>query len=88
VHSRYETPRIAFFWDMTQQHTPKELYPELHHSITSGQRLTLQYWWNNNAESHQFIAINIQGDQKVFGHLMITVQKTRKIILNSFNHLP
>jgi hypothetical protein len=30
----------------------------------------------------------IQGDQKVFVHLMITVQKTRKNILNSFNHLP
>jgi hypothetical protein len=30
----------------------------------------------------------IQGDQKVCVHLMITVQKTSKIILNSFNHLP
>jgi hypothetical protein len=30
----------------------------------------------------------IQGDQKVSAHLMITVQKTRKNILNSFNHLP
>jgi hypothetical protein len=30
----------------------------------------------------------IQGDQKVSVHLMITVQKTRKNILNSFNHLP
>jgi hypothetical protein len=31
---------------------------------------------------------NIQGDQKVSLHLMITVQKTPKHILNSFNHLP
>jgi hypothetical protein len=30
----------------------------------------------------------VQGDQKVSVHLMITVQKTRKNILNSFNHLP
>jgi hypothetical protein len=30
----------------------------------------------------------IQGDLKVSVHLMITVQKTRKNILNSFNHLP
>jgi hypothetical protein len=30
----------------------------------------------------------IQGDQKVSMHLMITIQKTRKNILNSFNHLP
>jgi hypothetical protein len=30
----------------------------------------------------------IQGDQKVSVHLMITVQKTRKNTLNSFNHLP
>jgi hypothetical protein len=31
---------------------------------------------------------HIQGDQKVSVHLMITVQKTRKNILNSFSHLP
>jgi hypothetical protein len=31
---------------------------------------------------------DIQGDQKVSVHLMITVQTTRKNILNSFNHLP
>jgi hypothetical protein len=31
---------------------------------------------------------NVQGDQKVSVHLMITVQKTRQNILNSFNHLP
>jgi hypothetical protein len=30
----------------------------------------------------------IAGDQKVSVHLMITVQKTRKHILNSFDHLP
>jgi hypothetical protein len=30
----------------------------------------------------------LQGDQKVSLHLMITVQKTSKNILNSFNHLP
>jgi hypothetical protein len=30
----------------------------------------------------------IQGYQKVSVKLMITVQKTRKNILNSFNHLP
>jgi 3-hydroxymyristoyl/3-hydroxydecanoyl-(acyl carrier protein) dehydratase len=30
----------------------------------------------------------IQGDQKVSVHLMITVQKTSKNVLNSFNHLP
>jgi hypothetical protein len=31
---------------------------------------------------------DIQGDQKVSVRLIITVQKTRKNILNSFNHLP
>jgi hypothetical protein len=31
---------------------------------------------------------NIQGDQKVFVHLMIAVQKQAKKVLNSFNHLP
>jgi hypothetical protein len=31
---------------------------------------------------------NIQDDQKVSVHLMITVQKTRKNILNSFKQLP
>jgi hypothetical protein len=31
---------------------------------------------------------NLQSDQKASVHLMITVQKTRKNILNSFNHLP
>jgi hypothetical protein len=37
----------------------------------------------------QFTAmLVIQGDQKVSVHLMITVQKIRKNILNSFNHLP
>jgi hypothetical protein len=30
----------------------------------------------------------VQGDQKVSVHLMITVQKTRKNILYTFNHLP
>jgi hypothetical protein len=30
----------------------------------------------------------IHDDQKVSVHLMITGQKTRKNILNSFNHLP
>jgi hypothetical protein len=30
----------------------------------------------------------IQGDQRVSVYLMITVQRTRKNILNSFNHLP
>jgi hypothetical protein len=30
----------------------------------------------------------IQDDQKVSVPLMITVQKTRKSILNNFNHLP
>jgi hypothetical protein len=29
-----------------------------------------------------------QDDQNVSVHLMITVQKARKNILNSFNHLP
>jgi hypothetical protein len=28
----------------------------------------------------------VQGDQQVFVHLMITVQKTRKNILNSFTY--
>jgi hypothetical protein len=32
--------------------------------------------------------VQIQGDQKISVHQMITVQKTRKNILNSFNHLP
>jgi hypothetical protein len=33
--------------------------------------------------------IQLQGDQKVFVHLMIAVQKkTRKNILEIFNHLP
>jgi hypothetical protein len=30
----------------------------------------------------------VQGDQKVSVHLIITVQKTHKNILNKFNHLP
>jgi hypothetical protein len=30
----------------------------------------------------------VQGDQKVSVRLIITVLKTRKNILNSFNHLP
>jgi hypothetical protein len=30
----------------------------------------------------------MQGDQNVSVRLMITVQKTRKNILNGFNHLP
>jgi hypothetical protein len=34
------------------------------------------------------LVLKIQGDQKVSGHLMITVQKTRKNVLNSFSHLP
>jgi hypothetical protein len=34
------------------------------------------------------LGIDVQGDQKVSVHLMITVQKKRKNILNSFNHLP
>jgi hypothetical protein len=33
-------------------------------------------------------AILQQGDQKLSVHLMITVQKTNKNILNMFNHLP
>jgi hypothetical protein len=31
---------------------------------------------------------NVHSDQKVSVNLMITVQKIRKNILNSFNHLP
>jgi hypothetical protein len=31
-------------------------------------------------------AVYVQGDQKVSVHLMITVQKTRNNILNSFSH--
>jgi hypothetical protein len=38
--------------------------------------------------STQLQLTNTQGEQKVSVHLMITVQKTRKNILNSFNHLP
>jgi hypothetical protein len=34
------------------------------------------------------IYVYIQGDQNVSVHLMITVEKTRKNILNVFNHLP
>jgi hypothetical protein len=30
----------------------------------------------------------LQGDQNISVHLMITAQKTRKYIVNSFNHLP
>jgi hypothetical protein len=33
------------------------------------------------------IIIIIHGDQKISMHLMITVQKTRKNNLNSFNYL-
>jgi hypothetical protein len=36
----------------------------------------------------QYIHTHIQVDQKVSVHLMITVQQTRKNILNSFSHLP
>jgi hypothetical protein len=35
-----------------------------------------------------YICEILQGEQKVSVHLMITIQKTRKNILNSFNHLP
>jgi hypothetical protein len=35
-----------------------------------------------------YIYIYIQDDQKVFLHMLITVQKPRTIILNGFNHLP
>jgi hypothetical protein len=31
---------------------------------------------------------HVQGDQKVSVHLIITVQKTHKNILNGFSHLP
>jgi hypothetical protein len=41
----------------------------------------------NGVVENEFCYI-IQSDQKVSVHLMITVQKTRKNILNSFNHLP
>jgi arylsulfatase A-like enzyme len=36
----------------------------------------------------KYECINVQGDQKVSVHLMITVQNTRKNILNSFSQLP
>jgi hypothetical protein len=32
--------------------------------------------------------LEVQGDQKFYVHLMITVQITRKNILNTFSHLP
>jgi hypothetical protein len=38
--------------------------------------------------SYSSLPFFTQGDQKVSVHPMITVQKTRKNILNSFNHLP
>jgi hypothetical protein len=49
--------------------------------------------WNNHINTlHRFIyhttSNKIQGDQKVYVHLMITVQKTLKNILNIFNNLP
>jgi hypothetical protein len=37
---------------------------------------------------HHKCSRHIQGDQNVSVHLMITVQKTGKNILNSFKHLP
>jgi hypothetical protein len=43
--------------------------------------------WTHKAQSRS-ITGEVQGDQKVSVLLMITVQKTRKNILNSFNHLP
>jgi hypothetical protein len=43
---------------------------------------------NGSLYIYIYIYIYMQGDQKVSVHLMITVQKTRKNILNSFNHLP
>jgi hypothetical protein len=38
--------------------------------------------------AHCNAAVFIQGDQKLSVHPMISVQKTRKNILNSFDHLP
>jgi hypothetical protein len=43
-------------------------------------------FWGENIQTKNLGLI--QGDQKVPVHLMITVQKTHKNILNSFNHLP
>jgi hypothetical protein len=37
---------------------------------------------------HHVLYLFVQGDQKVSVHLIITVQKTCRNILNSFNHLP
>jgi hypothetical protein len=48
--------------------------------VSSG-RSDSRYGWRQQAKS-------TQGDQKVSVQLMFTVQKSRKNILNTFNHLP
>jgi hypothetical protein len=46
-------------------------------------------WFSLNASHAYYVKkhLFVQGDQKVSVHLMITAQKTRKNILNSFNHI-
>jgi hypothetical protein len=46
--------------------------------------ITCNFLYCNHQEHRDFLII--QGDQNVSVHLMITVQKTCKDILNSFKH--
>jgi hypothetical protein len=50
--------------------------------------LSRQKQTNLSYDDSFIVKSQLKGDQKVFVHLMITVQKTRKNILNIFNHLP
>jgi hypothetical protein len=72
----WETVRSTFYWLFS-------LEIKKHWSIYAYVYLTIPFtiWLL------QYIN-ELHGDQKVSVHLMMTVQKTRKIILNSFNHLP
>jgi hypothetical protein len=43
---------------------------------------------NETTERPAYVILQLQGDQKVSVHLIITAQQIRKNILNSSNHLP
>jgi hypothetical protein len=66
-------------------------------SITSYFRLSISFRFHHQTPSFlprafayllNWVTQIIHSDQKIWLHLMITAQKTRKNILNSFKHLP
>jgi hypothetical protein len=56
-------------------------------SVTWRPGMLQSVWLRCRVRTH-WIVIIIHGDQKVSVHLVTTVQKTCKNVLNSFNHLP